>query len=165
VKTILSIVFILSAIAAQSQKDSLPYQRFPDVPPFQLLATDSSTIITKNSIKEGQPVLIMYFSPDCDHCQKQMELILKDIDSLKNIQIVLASFQPFEQIKEFNKKYNLEGHPNIYIGRDIKYIMPPFYGIHKLPFLALYNSNGKLITTFQAGATGETLVNKFRSSL
>lgn len=161
-KTIFSILFIFCAFAVHAQKDSLPYQRFPDVPPFQLLGVDSSTVITKDDLKPGQPVLIMFFSPDCDHCQKQMELILKDVDSLKNIQIVLASFQPFEQIKEFNKKYNLEGHPNIYIGRDIKYIMPPFYGIHKLPFLALYNSNGKLITTYQAGATGETLVKAFK---
>jgi thiol-disulfide isomerase/thioredoxin len=164
-KTIFSILFIFSVFTVQAQTDSLPYQRFPDVPPFQLLGTDSSTIITKDNLKPGQPVLIMFFSPDCDHCQKQMELILKDIDSLKNVQIVLASFQPFEQIKEFSKKYNLADHQNIYIGRDTKYIMPPFYGIHKLPFLALYNSNGKLITTYQAGATGETLVNKFRSSL
>lgn len=92
-----------------------------------------------------------------------MEFILKGIDSLKNVEIVLATFQPFAQMKDFSKKYNLTDHPNIYIGRDIKYFMPPFYNIHKLPFLALYNSNGKLITTYQAGATGETLVKAFEN--
>lgn len=148
--------------AAQGQRDSLPYLRFPTVPPFQLLAADSTTVFTKNDLKPGQPVLLMYFSPECDHCQKQMEFILSAIDSLKNVELVLATYQPFEQMKTFINKYNLTAYPNIHTGRDIKYILAPFYNIHKLPFLALYNAGGQLITTFQAGATGETLVKSFR---
>lgn len=164
-KIVFGILFLLGGIAVKAQRDSLPYQRFPDVPPFQLLATDSVTIITKNNLKAGQPVLLMYFSPDCDHCQKQMELILSSIDSLKNVDIVLATSQPLSGMKEFALKYKLADHSNMYIGRDIKYILPPFYNIHRLPFLALYNSKGKLISTFQAGATGEMLVEKFKTGL
>lgn len=164
-KIIFSVLFALGSMVVYAQKDSLPYQRFPDVPPFQLLATDSVTIITKNDLKAGQPVLVMFFSPDCDHCQKQMEFILSSIDSLKNVEIVLATYQPFDAMKEFAKKYRLTDYPNIHTGRDIKYILPPFYNIHKLPFLALYNAKGKLITTFQTGATGETLAKKFKSGL
>jgi thiol-disulfide isomerase/thioredoxin len=162
VKTILATVFILSAFVAHSQKDSLPYQRFPDVPPFQLLATDSLNTVTRNDLKPGLPVLIMYFSPECDHCQKQTEFILSAIDSLRNVEIVLATYQPFTQLKVFVKKYNLSAYPNIYIGRDTRYFMAPFYNIHKLPFLALYNSKGKLITTYATGAIGETLVKSFK---
>jgi hypothetical protein len=103
----------------------------------------------------------MYFSPDCDHCQHQMDDILKDMESFKNIQLVLATVQPFDQMKAFNEKYKLAQYSNVYIGRDIKYILPPFFQMRNLPYLALYNRKGNLITTFEGNVKTKKLLDAF----
>ena len=158
VKNIFSVLLAVISTVAYSQGDSLEaaYLRFPTIPPFQLLEIDSSTIFSKGDLKKNQPVLLMYFSPDCDHCRHQTEDMLRDIKSFKKIQIVMATYQPFEAMQTFYRKYELFSHDNIHMGRDSKYILPPFYRIANLPYMALYDKKGNLITTFE----GNQKVNK-----
>ena len=55
---------------AQELKDSLaPYQRFPQVPPFTMMIAPDSTAFAKADLKKKKAVMIVYFSPDCDHCK------------------------------------------------------------------------------------------------
>ena len=151
------ILSLLVGLAAFSQTDSISpaYLRFPTVPPFQLLQVDSSSTFTKDDLKKNQQVLLMYFSPDCEHCQHQTEDILQNIKSFKKVQIVMATYQPFESMKSFYEKYQLAKY-NIHLGRDTKFTLPPFFKIQSLPFMALYDKKGNLITTFE----GNQKVNK-----
>ena len=148
----------LCSLTSLGQTDSLKpaYLRYPTVPPFELLGVDSATTFSKADLKKNQQVLLMYFSPDCDHCQHQTEDLLRDIQSFKKIQIVMATYQPFEQMIAFYQKYKLADFNSIRIGRDSKFILPPFYRMGNLPYLALYDKKGNLITTFE----GNQKVNK-----
>jgi thioredoxin-related protein len=157
VRKTLFVAFLFLQLAAYSQTDSISpaYLRFPTVPPFEILQVDSVTMFSKSDLKKNQQVMLMYFSPDCEHCQHQTEDILHDIHSFKKIQIVMATYQPFESMKSFYEKYELAKY-NIHVGRDTKFILPPFYRIKSLPFIALYDKKGNLITTFE----GNQKVNK-----
>jgi thioredoxin-related protein len=139
-----------------------PYLRFPTIPPFHLLKVDSATYLTKDDIKKGRRTIVMFFSPDCDHCKRQTDSILADFDDFKNIEIVMATYQPFEEMKDFNAHYRLSEHPNIKIGRDEKFFLAPFYKIRNLPYLALYDKKGKLVTTFEGTQKVSTIMNAFR---
>lgn len=153
------IVVTLAICIAQwtiAQTDTPAYKRFPTLPPIQLLLTDSTTL-TKGQLKK-QPTIIMFFSPTCDHCQHQMDDMLSRSKELDHVQFVLATFQPFEEMVEFYNNYKLDKHPNIKVGRDIKYTLPPFYNIRNLPYLALYNKKGELITTFEGNVKVEKLL-------
>jgi hypothetical protein len=48
------------------------------------------------------------------------------------------------------------------IGRDEKFVLPPFYKIRSLPYLALYDKKGKLITTFEGTQKADTILNAFK---
>jgi thiol-disulfide isomerase/thioredoxin len=163
-KYLLIILLAFTSLLVSAQSDSLqpPYKRFPTLPPFDLLALDSASSVTKETIQKDKPVLIMFFSPDCDHCKHQMEDMLKDMKPFDDIEIVLATFQPFEQIKTFYQKYELSKYKNVYIGRDTKYFLPPFYRMYNLPYLALYNSKGDLITTFEGNVKPDKLIKAFK---
>ena len=162
----LILLFLLTGFAqiVFSQSDSLKpaYLRFPTVPPFQLLKTDSTTMLTKNDLQKNRPVMIMYFSPDCDHCQKQMDDLMKDFEPFRNIQLVMATVQPLEMLRSFYEKYALAKYENILVGRDIKYILPPFYQMRNLPYMALYDRKGNLITTYEGNVKPATLLKSFR---
>jgi len=50
-----------------------PYLRFPTLPPFHLLKLDSATYLTKEDVKKNRKTIVMYFSPDCEHCKHEIE--------------------------------------------------------------------------------------------
>jgi thioredoxin-related protein len=138
-----------------------PYLRFPTLPPFHLLKLDSSTYLTKEDVKKNRRTIIMYFSPDCDHCKHQTESILADFKKFKDIEIIMATYQPFEELKEFNTHYRMSEHPNVKMGRDEKFFLPPFYKIRNLPYLALYDKKGNLVTTFEGTQKVDTILAAF----
>lgn len=148
---------VLFALVTVAQSDTAyPYKRFPTVPPISLLQADSS-MLTKDKLKKG-PVLLMFFSPSCDHCQHQVTDMLKRMEAFKHIQLVLATYQPFEEMVAFIKNYGLAKYPNIKVGRDEKFVLPPFYHIQSLPYLALYNKKWDLVNTWQGNVPVDTLL-------
>jgi peroxiredoxin len=150
--------------ATDTANASAPFMRYPTVPPFRLLKLDSTTYITKEDLRKNRQTIVMFFSPDCPHCQHQTEAILADFKDFRDIEIVMATFQPFSQMKEFNERYKIYEHPNILIGRDLEYRLPSFYKIHNLPYLALYDKKGNLITTFEGNQKAEDLIKAFNAA-
>lgn len=164
----LAIVLLVSfsGIMAQNQQpDSPAFKRFPTIPPFKLLKGDSATYITRDDIKKHHLTLIMCFSPECDHCKHQTEDIINAMDKFKDVEIVMATFQPLSEMKEFYRYYKIADYPNIRMGRDDKYILPPFYKIHNLPFLALYDKKGNLITTFEGNQPVNKILKAFNKKV
>lgn len=157
---ILSLLFVAGSFWAAAQSPDTPaYKKNPTIPQISLMLIDSSSITLDNS--KQQPTLIMYFSPTCDHCQHQWEDMVKHKDQLKHIQIVMATFQPYEEMADFYKKEKIDSYPNIKMGRDEKFALPGFYRIRSLPYQALYDKNGHLITTFEGNVKIEKLLEAF----
>jgi thioredoxin-related protein len=149
-KNLLIFILCFTALYSNAQIDSTtpPYKRFPTLPPLQILLGDSTTIYTKTNLPKKQ-VLIMVFSPDCNHCQQTAEELLKYKEALKNIHIVMTTMYSISEINAFSKKYKLNTLPNLVIGKDIYFLLPPFYGIKSLPYMAFYKKNGNLIMGFE----------------
>jgi thiol-disulfide isomerase/thioredoxin len=164
-RLLLSAIFILIGVIVYSQQDSIllaPYKRFPTVPPFKLLKIDSTSYFTKSDLKKNKPVLIILFNPDCDHCKHEIEEIIKDMDELKDIQIVMTTMMPFDLMKSFYEKYGLDKFDNVTVGRDFQYLLPTFYQIRFMPYLAMYDKKGNLLTTFEGTMKIDDLVNVFK---
>ena len=150
------LVVILLGFGASAQKDSVTqpgYLRFPTVPPLKILKVDSSTYFTKENLKKNKPSIIMIFNPGCEHCKHETEEIIKNINDFKDIQIVMTTPQSFTEMKDFYKEYKLSNYPNIVMGRDEHFVLPSFYFIHSLPFLAFYDKNQKLISVHEGSMT------------
>jgi cytochrome oxidase Cu insertion factor (SCO1/SenC/PrrC family) len=157
------VVALLLTFSLNGQTDSIqpPYKRFPTPPPFKLLLTDSSSYFTKADLEKKKPLLIMLFSPDCDHCKHGTEELIKNIDKFKKVQIVMATFQPFADMKKFYADFQLNRYENIIVGKDINFILPPFYNIRNMPFLAFYDKKGQLISVFEGNLPMDKIAEKF----
>jgi thioredoxin-related protein len=136
--------FVCTAVISQIETEA-PYKRFPTLPPLKLLLTDSSTQLTEKALRKNVPVFIMLFSPDCEHCQKETEELIDNIEKFSNIQIVMTTTAPFGKMKEFYNSYQLHRFANITMGYDQFFLLPTFYRIKNTPFLAFYDKDGKLI--------------------
>jgi thioredoxin-related protein len=155
---VLLLFFCCAKILAQDES-SPDYLRNPKLPEFALLKIDSATL-TKESLLKDKQVLIILFSPQCGHCRLLTDSIVASIDFFKNIEILMTSFNPMDEMAAFYNEFHLSRYPNIKFGRDIKYFFTPFFDAEGYPFLALYNSKGKLITQF----TGRVPVSEILSS-
>jgi thioredoxin-related protein len=164
-KLFLSIILASITLSGYCQTDSTqlqpPYKRFPTLPPLKLFLVDSSTYFTKNDFKRKSNVLLMLFSPDCDHCQHETEEIIKHIDQFKNIQIVMATMMSFDAMKSFYQKYELSNYKNIVVGQDQNFFLIPYYNARNLPFLAFYDNHGNLISVFEGSMPIEKVLAEF----
>lgn len=152
-------LLLLVTVAVQAQKtDTVPaFKKSPYIPAFTILQSDS-TSFTKMDLPKHRPVVIIYFSPDCGHCQLTAQEFSKKMDELKDVFFVWVSYHSPDANKKFAEDYGLNKFTNVRLGKDTKYFLPVFYDVKFTPFIAAYDKNGKLLNTYPAGTDPETLV-------
>lgn len=152
----LSVMLLCCAAFAIAQApgtdDNAPYRKDPKLPPFRILQTDSTTWFTRDQLpKNSDFTIIIYFSPDCGHCQHEAKEVVKNMDSLKNTFMVWVSYKSISEIKAFNLEYGLNKFSNIRIGRDPMYAVPSFFQVKFTPFVAVYDKKGMFVKAYETG--------------
>ena len=124
--------------------------RIQQLPIYHILNTDSVRVTSAN-LKRYKPVMIIYFSPDCSHCQHLMGEIKPHLKELKNIQVVMITFFPqLKPIRDFAKQFGLNTQPNFTLGTEgYTYEMQRYFEIKTTPYIALYDKNGKLVKAYE----------------
>jgi thiol-disulfide isomerase/thioredoxin len=159
---LLSTILISLCLNAQSNSTGLPndtlapYQKNPYIPSFTIRTPDS-TFFSKNNLQPKKPTLILYFSPDCGHCQDETERLLSKMKDFNNLQIVMVTSRPFEDMANFANHYMIKRFPSIKIGADSARVVTRFYDVRFTPFSALYDKNGKLIKAYDKGIDMEEM--------
>jgi peroxiredoxin len=127
-------------------------------PAFDILLADSTTRVNTTTIKKGNPIVLLYFSPDCEHCQKVTEAILQHMSAMKQAQFYFITNDPFERLKVFNGQYKLNHFPNIILGRDEQFFLfRHFKGVYP-PYLVLYDRHKQQKATFQGETSVDTII-------
>lgn len=154
---LVSFLYLLSTTIF-SQGDTLaPYQKTSYMPKFTIQTPDSLWF-GKIHLKDNKPTLILYFSPDCGHCQMETEELLSKMGELKKLQIVMITSKPFEDMVNFNNYYKLNRFPAIKIGSDYSKMVTQFYDVQTTPFSALYDNKGSLMKVYKKGIDMEELI-------
>ena len=133
----------------------------PNMPSFKLLLLDSVTVFDTKDIPGGKPSILIFFSPDCEHCQAETASILKNMDSLKNVNFYFITTDSIHQMKVFNGYYNLPRFSNITVGRDINYSFSSKFSGAVPPFSVLYDRHKMLRFLFN----GETTASQFLGAI
>src|SRR5215471_21382701 len=115
-----------------------------EIPEFDLQLINNGSHFNTSKIPAGKPIVFVFFSTDCEHCQEETSSILNSMDKFQHTQFYFISIDPIEKIKIFNKYYRLFNYPNILVARDYKYAMPGYYKISSTPFIALYDEKKQL---------------------
>ncbi|GEO09160.1 peroxiredoxin family protein [Segetibacter aerophilus] len=147
----LSLFVTAQTNTSTSAPDTLaPYQKKPTIPPFRIQTPDSSWF-SKVNLKDKKPTLILYFSPDCGHCQLETEEVISKMKDLSNLQIVMVTSRPFQDMVNFADHYKINRFPSIKIGTDPSRMVTQFYAVKFTPFSALYDKNGQLVKAYEKG--------------
>jgi len=152
-RLLLLITLILSLNIAKAQSNAA----IEKIPPYRILTKDS-VFVTPASLKKGKPVMIIYFAPDCTHCQHFTEELKTKMDAekkkgqntLRNTQIVMVTYTALMNMKLFYIDFELAKYPNIIMGTEgSTYTVLRYFGVKTTPYIAVYGTNGKLVQGFE----------------
>ena len=143
----------LTQLAAQDNapvRPDAPYLTNTNIPVFSLLLADGKSF-TQKDIPNLKYTIIIYFSPDCGHCQHEATEMVKNIDSLKHAYIVWAGSRSIPELKAFSEKYGLNACPNMICGQDQQYSIPSYYQVKYTPFVAVYDNRKQFVKAYEMG--------------
>jgi len=128
-----------------------------NIPNYRILDADS-VYRTPANLKKNQPVMIVYFSPDCSHCQHLMNEIKGQIKNFSKMQIIMVSAVDYRMIKGFYKDFGIAAYPNITVGTEgSTYKVLQYYNVKTTPYIAIYNRQHKLLKAYEKAPKIEEL--------
>ncbi|HZY83097.1 MAG TPA: redoxin domain-containing protein, partial [Cyclobacteriaceae bacterium] len=126
-------------------------------PAFTATQVDNSKVFFKDV--KGK-TLIVFFNPDCDHCQREAKLMSENMDMLSGYEVYFITVEQMPAIIKFQQDYKLEA-PNIHFGRaEGPEVIQAVGPISEVPTLFAYNDQ-KLKGRLQ----GEVGIEKLREFL
>ena len=128
------------------------------IPPYHILTTDS-VYITPANLKKNKPTMIVYFSPDCSHCQHLMYELKPVMNDFKNTQVIMITFvMQIKAIRVFSRDFDLKKYPNFIVGTEgYTYLVQKYYQVKTTPFIAIYDRKGKLVKSYEKPPKAEEL--------
>ncbi len=148
-KIVLLFSFIIAVSFTKAQ--STPQQNIDKIPPFKILKADSTWFSVAN-LQKGKPVMIIYFSPDCSHCQHMMYEMKPKMKQFSKVQIVMVTFTDYNRlamIRNFVRDFDLAKYHNLTVGTEARtYLVQRYYHVSTTPYVAIYDRNGKLVKAF-----------------
>ena len=119
------------------------------IPPFRILGINGK-IFKAEDLPFGRPVVVIYFSPECDHCISFAREFLKQTSKLKNASVVWITYEDVSKVQSFVKQFSLTKYRNFYVGTEGNgFFVRNYYGLSSMPFVAMHRKNGDLVRSYE----------------
>jgi thiol-disulfide isomerase/thioredoxin len=149
-KIVFLLLLIESTLGLFAQKDTADnyINRFITIPAFKINIVPDSSAYSNQHLKKNTPLVVMFFSPDCDHCQNETKELLAYKKELKGIQVLMVSSASYKEIKDFYELFQLSSIPNIKVGQDVNFKLGSIYKMRTYPSIFVYDNKGRLAKAF-----------------
>jgi thioredoxin-related protein len=139
--TIFGLLLVVSSLAQKKE--------FVKIAPFKIILTNGQSF-QYMQLKKNEPVVLVYFSPDCDHCKEFAKHLIANYSIVQNKQVVMISYLPLPEVQQFDQQFKLSGRKNIKIGTEgFSFTVQAYYNVQHFPFVALYDKNGNQKVLFR----------------
>ena len=128
------------------------------LPSFSFYKLDNTPFTADSVANNKDRLIIMLFSPDCEHCQYTAKSYVQHKQELESSKILMVTLADSLSATKFYTDYQLNTLPNIVMLRDPQMTFPKTFGAGMIPTFLVYK-NGKLINRF----IGETRVDNLLS--
>ncbi|HEK20095.1 TlpA family protein disulfide reductase [Mucilaginibacter sp.] len=153
-KRLAFILLLMVSGFACTQAQTMP----ATIAPFKILTTKDQNL-TPADLPKNKPVVLIYFAPDCPHCQKLIRELKPDMDKLKKFEVVMITFTDIRMVKTFENDYGLDKYPNFILGTEgYTYTVQRYYQLKHTPFVAIYGKNGQLQQYFDKAPEGKDVI-------
>lgn len=112
----------------------------PPIPELSLNDLDGKSFTLRSL---GENPVLMFFDPDCDHCQRECKAIRARQDEFRSYPLHLVSIESSEAVKKFRDEYDLRDPLFQFATGDLKAILTAVGDIPSVPCFFIYRK-GKL---------------------
>lgn len=140
-------VFILSYLAYQKmqpRKNLAEQTVLTDLPRFKFPRIGVSGEISRGDLRKGKTVVV-YFSPNCDHCQQLGADIGMQYSQLTDIDFVFVTRLDEADAIVFAQKCNIWEKPNILFGLDVDAAFYAYFGDMFIPSSYIFDEKGNFL--------------------
>jgi len=161
-KLLILFCFLILSVYVFAQGTDKAILKLP-IPHYKILKADS-TYTDWTALNTHKMVMVIYFAPDCPHCQHLMNEMRPEMNEFKNFQIVMicgtrTEYPYLKMLKTFNRDFDLLKYKNITMGTEYpNYKVVKYYQLATTPFIAFYDRNGKMTTYFDKPAKIEDVL-------
>ena len=152
---LLSVAILMGCHHATENKAMAGIKKMPR---FKILSIDSATCLNSENIPAGKASVFFYFDPECEHCQKETDSIIKNKEKLKNVQFYFLSNSTPKEVSNFYNYYGLAGLKNVFVGIDYEYSFFNVFLPPSIPYMAIYNSDKRLSKVYYGAADIASLI-------
>jgi hypothetical protein len=114
------------------------------LPSFDLMLADSISYFNTSAIPQGKVIILFSFETTCPYSRAQTSEIIKNLESLKNINFYMSCNNRYSEFKRFYDQYKLGEYPNILAGVDTALFFMRYFNAPQVPYIAVYTSDKKL---------------------
>ena len=152
------VCLILWATKRKEQKIA-PYRLMPEI---RALTISGDSLKVYEALNKTKRTSILFFGPDCEFCQKEIEGILKRNGECRDVQWVFITIAQPEELKPFLNEYPIESTPNAFLLREDFPEMHIKFGVSAPPALFIYDEHGKLMKMHGGAIPIKTIVEELQ---
>lgn len=135
---IFALLLCLFALAAQPAEAQTKVAK--KLPTFSFFDLDGN-VFTSQQLKYDKYLMVVYFDPDCDHCNEQAQRIKNSITKFKGVTMVWLSFGDVGLMREFKEKYFPANKQAIFLHDPKMKLFDAFPDAVETPTIYIYNKN------------------------
>jgi len=123
----------------------------------------NQTIFNYNNVKKNS-TLIIYFHPECEHCQYEAKELLENKEHFSKVSILMVSPAPLIQIKQFNTEYHLDKISTLKVLWDKERKFKSYFGTSIFPTVLIYNNKNRLQKKYKGEVKIEAILKHLEAS-
>lgn len=150
-------VFMIIMIIFYINKNSTRVNLLENLQPVYLLTSDKKLYNIDFIENKYEYMLIVYFHPECDFCNIEINNLLENKNNLQMLKILFITYASMEEIKQFILMNPICKSENITIVSDVKGEFANAYNIKSPPTNFIYDKNKKLIKVHKGMMSFEQL--------
>lgn len=127
-----------------------------------LLSTIDGKDFYLAELQSKRKTAILFFSPECEFCKKEIEGIIERNGECQNVQWVFITIAQPEELEPFLKEYPIESIPNAFLLREVFPEMHIKFDVTAPPSLFIYDEHGKLIKEHRGATSIKTIVEELK---
>lgn len=125
------------------KKHNAQAARITHIPSLELVSINGERLLL-NEISSGRRTAILFFSPDCEFCLKEIEGIIENRTSLEGADWVFVTLSPLEEVEAFLMEYPIGVIQNADVCIDTDLKLFDALDIKAPPSLFIYDADGEL---------------------
>jgi thiol-disulfide isomerase/thioredoxin len=132
------------------------------LPPFRIMQS-SGKVFRAEDLPMDKPIIIIYFSPECEHCETMMKEFFKNAAQFKEASVAMITYVAQDRVARFEKDYPVKKYANMYAGTEgTTFFVRDYFNISELPFAALYTKTGRFVLSFSREIPVQALATKLK---